>query len=186
MGNKAIAAVLMVLALSLSGCSAETTPTNPDGSDSLPKIDPALIPQEAPADVVEVNPDLFLVEYGDIIFKVGTGPTWCTLNGEDDVAICEHKETEVRYEPLPKPSDCEFTYGNQIKLLGRATTGETIADFTCVNSPYSDASTSPSLGDGEQITAFGFTCFVVGETARCENSAGDYIVLGPDAWAKSD
>ena len=186
MGNKAISIALLIVSLSLTGCSAETTSTNPDGSQSLPSIDPALIPQEAPADVVQVDPDLFLVDYGDVIFKVGTGPTWCTLSEYDDVAICEHKETEVRYEPLPKPSDCEFTYGNQIKLLGSATTGEVTADFTCANSPYSDASTSPSLQDGEQITAFGFTCFVVGETARCENSAEDFIVLGPDAWAKSD
>ena len=176
----------MVLALSLTGCSADTTPTNPDGSDSLPTIDPALIPQEAPADVVQVDPDLFMADYGDIIFKVGTGPTWCALNEVDDFAICEHKETDVSYEPIPKPSDCDFTYGNQLKLMGRSSTGEQTADFTCVNSPYSDASTSPSLGDGEQITAFGFTCFVVRETARCENSAGDFIVLGPEAWAKSD
>ncbi len=186
MGHKAISIALLVVSLSLAGCSVETTPTDPDGSQSLPTIDPALIPQEAPADVVQVDPDLFLLDYGDITFKVGTGPTWCTLSEFDDVAICEHKETEVRYEPVPKPSDCDFTYGNQIKLLGRATTGEITADFTCVNSPYGDASTSPSLHDGEQITAFGFTCFVVGETARCENSAGDFIVLGPDAWAKSD
>jgi hypothetical protein len=186
MGHKAISIALLVVSLSLSGCSAETTPTNPDGSGSLPTIDPALIPQEAPADVVQVDPDLFLVDYGDIIFKVGEGPTWCALNEVDDFAICEHKETDVRYEPLPKPSDCDFTYGNQIKLLGRASTDEKTADFTCVNSPYSDASTSPSLGDGEQITAFGFSCFVLGETARCENSAGDFIVLGPDAWAKSE
>jgi hypothetical protein len=186
MGNKAISIALLVVSLSLAGCSAETIPENPDGSGALPRIDPALIPQEAPADVVQVDPDLFLLDYGDITFKVGTGPTWCTLSELDDVAICEHKETEVRYEPVPKPSDCDFTYGNQIKLLGSATTGEITADFTCANSPYGDASTSPSLQDGEQITAFGFTCFVVGETARCENSAGDFIVLGPDAWAKSD
>jgi hypothetical protein len=116
---------------------------------------------------------------------VGTGPTWCTLSEYDDIAICEHKETEVRYEPLPIPADCVYTYGNQIKLLGSPVAGQKNADFTCANSPYSDASTSPSLADGEQITAFGFTCFVEGETARCENQAGDFIVLGPDAWAKS-
>jgi hypothetical protein len=187
MGNKAISSALLVLALSLTGCTAETTPGEADGgSEPMPTIDQALIPQEAPADVVEVDPDLFLVEYGDIIFKVGEGPTWCTLSEFDDIAICEHKETEVRYEPLPIPADCSFTYGNQIKLLGSAVTGEKTADFTCANSPYSDASTSPVLADGEQITAFGFSCFVQGETARCENSTGDFIVLGPDAWAKSD
>jgi len=136
-----------------------------------------------------VDSDLFLVEYGeyrDVIFKVGNGPTWCAISEFDDMAICEHKETEVRYEPLPIPADCNFTYGNQIKLLGSAVAGEKTADFTCANSPYSDASTSPVLADGEQITAFGFSCFVQGETARCENSTGDFIVLGPDAWAKSN
>jgi hypothetical protein len=185
MGKSAIASALLVLALSLTGCTAETTPSETDGTSQLPTIDPALIPQDAPADVVEVDPDLFMVEYGDIIFKVGTGPTWCTLSEYDDIAICEHKETDVRYEPLPIPEDCIYTYGNQIKLLGSPVAGQKNADFTCANSPYSDASTSPSLADGEQITAFGFTCFVEGETARCENQSGDFIVLGPDAWAKS-
>ena len=185
MGRTGLTSALMVLSLSLTGCVAEDTPASPDGSTPLPTIDQALIPQEAPADVVEVDPDLFLVDYGDIIFKVGDGPTWCTLSEYDDIAICEHKETEVRYEPLPIPADCIYTYGNQIKLLGSPVAGEKNADFTCANSPYSDASTSPSLADGEQITAFGFTCFVEGETARCENSTGDFIVLGPDAWAKS-
>jgi hypothetical protein len=190
MGNKVLSSALLVLALSLTGCTAETTPGDVDGgSEPLPTIDQSLIPQEAPADVVEVDSDLFLVEYGeyrDVIFKVGDGPTWCAISEFDDMAICEHKETEVRYEPLPIPADCSFTYGNQIKLLGSAVAGEKTADFTCANSPYSDASTSPVLADGEQITAFGFSCFVEGETARCENSTGDFIVLGPDAWAKSD
>ena len=188
MGKTAITSALLVIAISLTGCTAEVTPTNPDGSQSLPKIDPALIPQEAPAGVVEVNPDLFVVDYGaikDIIFKVGTGPTWCTLSEFDDNAICEHKEADVRYEPLPIPADCKFTYGNQIKLLGSPASGEEAAFFTCANSPYSDARTSPALADGERITAFGFSCFVQGETARCENSTGDFIVFGPDAWAKS-
>ena len=185
MGKTVLTSALLVLTLSLTGCAAEDTSTSPDGSTPLPTIDQALIPQEAPEDVVEVDPDLFMVDYGDIIFKVGTGPTWCTLSEYDDIAICEHKETDVRYEPLPVPTDCIYTYGNQIKLLGSSVSGEEIASFTCANSPYSDARTSPVLADGEQITAFGFSCFVQGETARCENSTGEFIVLGPDAWAKT-
>lgn len=181
-----VAAAVLALSLSFTGCVAETTPTNPDGSKPLPTIDQSLIPQEPPADVVVVDSDLYLVEYGDIIFKVGTGPTWCTLSEFEDIAICEHKETDVRYEPLPVPSDCSYTFGNQIKLHGSPTTGAVTAEFTCANSPYSDARTSPALNDGEQIIAFGFSCFVEGETARCENSNDDFIVLGPDAWAKSD
>jgi hypothetical protein len=185
MGKNTISSAVLVLAISLTGCTAETTPGEPDGSAPLPTIDQALIPQEAPADVVDVDPDLFLLEYGDIVFSVGTGPTWCALSEVEDNAICEHKETDVLYEPLPIPADCDFTYGNQIKLLGSPTSGEEPAFFTCANSPYSDASTSPALADGERIIAFGFSCFVEGETARCENSNGDFIVLGPDAWAKS-
>lgn len=186
MGYKVSSSILLLLALSLTGCAAEQTPGDTDGSEPLPTIDQSLVPQEVPEDVVDVDPDLFLVEYGDIIFKVGDGPTWCTLSEFDDIAICEHKETDVRYEPLPIPEDCSFTYGNQIKLLGSATAGQKTADFTCANSPYSDATTSPSLADGEKITAFGFSCFVEGQTARCQNATGDFIVLGPDAWAKSD
>jgi hypothetical protein len=186
MGSKVIATVLTVLALSLSGCTLATENGETDGSDPTPTIDQALIPQEAPADVVLVDSELFFVDYGDIMFKVGTGPTWCTISEFDDIAICEHKETDVLYAPLPKPEGCEYTYGNQIRLLGSPASDEKAAEFTCANSPYSDASTSPVLSDGEKISAFGFTCFVLDETARCENSTGQFIVLGPEAWAKSD
>ena len=185
MGKTVLTSALLVITLGLTGCAAEDTPTSPDGSTPLPTIDQALIPQEAPADVVEVDPDLFMVDYGDIIFKVGTGPTWCTLSEYDDIAICEHKETDVRYEPLPVPTDCIYTFGNQLKLLGSPAAGEAMAEFTCASSPYSDASSSPSLADGERITAFGFSCFVERDTARCENSTGEFIVLGPEAWAKT-
>jgi hypothetical protein len=186
MDTKRIASALLVLGLSLTGCVAESSPNESGAPAPLPSIDQALIPQEPAANVVEVNPDLFTVEYGDIIFRVGTGPTWCTISEFDNIAICEHQETAVQYEPIPIPADCDFTYGNQIKLLGSAISGEKTADFTCANSPYSDATSSPALADGEQITAFGFSCFVQGETARCTNSGGQFIVLGPEAWAKSD
>ena len=82
MGHKAISIALLVVALSLTGCSADTSPTNPDGSQSLPTIDPALIPQEAPADVVQVDSDLFLVDYGDVIIgdNCKVGPN-CYIRG---------------------------------------------------------------------------------------------------------
>jgi hypothetical protein len=186
MGNKVFFSALLVAMLSLSGCAAEPSDGDSSGSEPMPSIDQHLIPQKPPEDVVEVDPDLFIDAYGDVIFKVGDGPTWCSLSEYFDNAVCEHREIDVLYEPLPIPEDCQFTYGNQIKLLGSATAGEKTAEFTCANSPFSDASGSPALADGEQITAFGFTCFVEGKTARCENSAGDYIVLGPEAWGLSN
>ena len=61
-----------------------------------------------------------------------------------------------------------------------------MAEFTCANANWSDASASPALASGQRITTYGFSCFVEGQVARCENGSGDFIVLGPEAWATSD
>ena len=68
---------LLVVALLLTGCAAETESATP-GVEPSPTIAPELIPTEPPAEVVDVIPEGFLTSYGDIIFKVGDGPTWCT------------------------------------------------------------------------------------------------------------
>ncbi len=176
--------MLLTLVL-LAGCSVDGAEEIPSPGPS-PSIDQKLIPTQAPDDVVDVEPAGFLTSYGDVIFKVGTGPTWCTMSEFDDFVICEHKEFDAKYESLEVPESCEYTYGYQLRLRGTEVSGSKMAQFTCANANWSDASTSPILASGERITTFGFSCFVEGQVARCENSKGDFIVLGPEVWAMSD
>ena len=176
---------LVISALLLTGCAASEELSEP-GPEASPTIDEALIPTAPPADVVNVDPTGYLTSYGDVIFKVGDGPTWCTMSEFDDFVICEHKEFDAKYELLPVPEDCQYTYGYQLRLRGSEVAGSKMAGFTCANANWSDPSASPVLASGERITTFGFSCFVEGQVARCENSTGDFIVLGPEAWAASD
>jgi hypothetical protein len=176
---------LLIAALVLTGCAAETETTDA-ATEPTPSIDQTLIPTAPPADVVNVDPGAYLTSYGDVIFKVGDGPTWCTMSEFDDFVICEHKEFDAKYQLLPVPEDCQYTFGYQMRLRGNPVEGSKMAGFTCANANWSDPSTSPVLASGEKITTFGFSCFVEGQTARCENSTGDYIVLGPEVWAASE
>ena len=176
---------LLVATLFLAGCAAETESSTP-GVEPSPTIAPELIPTAAPEEVVDVIPEGFLTSYGDIIFKVGDGPTWCTMSEFDNFVTCEHREFDVKYEQLPVPEDCQYTYGYQLRLRGAPTEGFKMAEFTCANANWSDPSTAPILASGERITTFGFSCFVEKQAARCENALGDFIVLGPEAWAMSE
>jgi hypothetical protein len=186
MGKKLFAGSLLVIALALSGCTYDQPEeTAAPSVEPTPTIDSSLIPEEAPVDAVEVSSAEFLTPYGDYIFKVGDGPTWCTISEADDFVICEHKEFSAKYDPIPIPADCEFTYGYQVRLRGAPVAGSKQADFTCANSAWSDASMAPALEDGQRLSAGGFNCFVEGQVARCENNAGDFIVFGPTAWAFS-
>ena len=185
MGKFFLGTSLLAVSLVLSGCTAEGEGSEP-APEPTPTIDQELVPTAPPAEVVDVDPGAFLTSYGDVIFKVGDGPTWCTMSEFDDFVICEHKEFDAKYELLPVPADCEYTYGFQLRLRGKPVEGSKMAEFTCANANWSDASSSPVLASGERITTFGFTCFVEGQVARCENSTGDFIVLGPEAWATSE
>jgi hypothetical protein len=188
MGSKALITAIVLVSLSLTGCSAEQEPTaNPTPTpDSTPTVEASAAPTVAPVDLVIVEPSKFMTSYGDLIFRVGDGPTWCTLSEAQNVAVCEHSEADALYEPVPIPDDCLDSYGSQLRLLGKPVAGESTAGFTCVSSLYSDPSGAPVLASGESVTDFGFLCFVEEQSARCENSNGDYIALGPKAWAHSD
>jgi hypothetical protein len=176
---------VLILSLILTGCAGQA-PVDEPTLEPTPTIDQKLIPTAPPANVVNVDPAAFLTSYGDVIFKVGDGPTWCTMSEFDDFVICEHKEFNAKYALLPVPADCQYTFGYQLRLRGNPVAGSKMAGFTCANANWSDPSASPALLSGERITTFGFSCFVEGQVARCENRAGDYIVLGPEAWAFSD
>lgn len=185
MGKLFLGSSLLVVGLMLSGCTAQTE-ANVSTPEASPSIDEKLVPTAPPAEVVDVDPAGFLTSYGDVVFKVGDGPTWCTMSEFDEFVICEHREFDATYAALPVPEDCQYTYGYQLRLRGNPVAGSKMAEFTCANANWSDASTSPVLASGERITTFGFSCFVEGQVARCENSTGDYIVLGPNVWAMSD
>ena len=188
MGSKALITAVVLVSLSLTGCSAEQeTTANPTQTpESTPTAEASPAPTQAPVDLVIVEPDKFISSNGDLIFRAGDGPTWCTLSGAENVAVCEHSEADALYDRVPIPDDCENAYGSQLRLLSKAITGEQTAGFTCVSSLYSDPSEAPVLASGESVTDFGFLCFVEEQSARCENSNGDYIALGPKAWAHSD
>jgi hypothetical protein len=185
MSKFSLGSSLLTATLLLAGCAAETEDSTPVVTPS-PVIAPELIPTAPPEEVVDVIPEGFLTSYGDIIFKVGDGPTWCTMSEFDDFVMCEHREFDAKYEQLPLPEDCQYTYGYQLRLRGSPVEGSKMAEFTCANANWSDPSAAPILASGERITTFGFSCFVEKQAARCENSMGDFIVLGPDAWAMSE
>lgn len=185
MGKFFLGSSLLAVSIVISGCAVGGE-IDESAPEPTPIIDQELIPTAPPAEVVDVSPAAFLTSYGDVIFRVGDGPTWCTMSESDDFVICEHKEFDAKYELLPVPEDCQYTFGFQLRLRGQPVAGSKIAGFTCANANWSDPSASPVLASGERITTFGFSCFVEGQVARCENSTDDFIVLGPEAWATSD
>ena len=171
--------------LAATGCVA----TDPNASDSpsetqvLPSIDPSLIPTAAPASVIDVPADGFKTAYGDFIFKIGQGPTWCTISPDFGYTVCEQSEVATQYAPIQVPLTCQYSYGYQVRLWGKKPAKGPAAEFPCNGGAFSDPANAGTLLDGQRIVADGFSCFVSGVTARCDNQDGAYIVLGPQAWA---
>lgn len=182
-----IAAVVMALGIMLgaSGCatSGPDSGSNPSQSNSMPTIDPSLIPTAPPASVIDVSADTFKTSYGDYIFKVGQGPTWCTISPSFGYTVCEQSEVATQYAPIQVPASCQYSYGYQVRLWGSKPSKGAAAEFPCSGGAFSDPSSAGTLLDGQRVTVAPFTCFVVGITARCENTQKNYIVLGPQAWA---
>ncbi|MEN9731537.1 MAG: hypothetical protein RL488_847 [Actinomycetota bacterium] len=171
------------VALTLAGCSSPA-PTPTSSADPTPSIAASLIPTAPPSDVVDVDPALFAGDFGDYTFRVGDGPTWCTINNIRMNVLCEQSEADAKYPPIPVPSSCEFSYGYQVQLFAtQPEDGSKIADFVCSGGAYADPTSAYVLNSGERLTLDGISCFVEGTAARCENEAHNYIVLGPDAWA---
>lgn len=175
----------MLLALALSGCASDgSNSAAPTTEASEPAINPTLIPGPPPASVIDVDPATFKQSTGDYVFRVGSGPTWCTISPQFKMAICEQSEVSTLYAPVPVPSSCQYSYGYQVQLKDtRPTDGSDSAIFPCMGSQFSDPSGAQTLLDGQQISVAPFSCYVAVDTARCENAEGSYIVLGPKAWA---
>jgi hypothetical protein len=185
---RGVAAVVLAASLLMgaAGCAASPeTSVSPTSIDGIQKIDPTLIPTAPPATVVDVDASGFKTSYGDYIFRVGDGPTWCTISPDFGYTVCEQSEVATQYEPIPMPASCDYSYGYQVRLWGTQPETGDIAEFPCSGGAFSDPTGAQTLLDGQRVTVAPFTCFVDKATARCENETGDYVVLGPQAWALS-
>ena len=185
---RGVAAVVLAASLLVgaAGCSASSNPSmSPSATDALPTINPSLIPTAPPASVQDVDAASFKTSYGDYIFRVGDGPTWCTISPDFGYTVCEQSEVATQYEPIPMPNSCDYSYGYQVRLWGKKPPTGNVAEFPCSGGAFSDPTGAQTLMDGQRISVAPFSCFVAGITARCQNQGGDYIVLGPQAWALS-
>jgi hypothetical protein len=175
------------LALGLTGCApavdAKQASASSTSANSWPTVDPSLIPPAATADLPRVNAADYSSGATEYIFKVGSGPTWCSINQQSSFVICEQDEAATQYDPIPVPNSCQYSFGFQIRLESQAAKNGKAAAFTCSGGYYADPSKAKTLEDGSAISVAGFTCYTAGQTARCDNAAHQYIVLGAKAWA---
>jgi hypothetical protein len=181
-----LVALTLALVAGLAGCAPaeSSSPTATESpTTSWPVIDPSLIPPAATADLPLANAADYLTSYSDYVFKIGTGPTWCSINKDAQFAICEQDEAATQYDPIPTPDSCSYSFGYQVKLVAKAPAAGKAAEFTCSGGYYADASKAKTLDNGYSIKVGDFTCYTAGQTARCDNAAGEYIVLGAKAWA---
>jgi hypothetical protein len=181
-------ALAITLAIGLGGCATSSDGANSPSSQVIPTPDPALIPPAlndgAIKDSVKaVNNAGFDDGFGDFIFKVGDGPSWCTITPDSNEVICEQNEAAASYLPIPAPADCQGSYGYQIRLWGSKPATGNIAEFVCSTGQWQDPANAKVLASGSKITAGAFTCYVKDTAARCENGAGQFIALGPKVWA---
>lgn len=185
MGVRFILVPVAAVTLALSGCSVTVEPTaSPSQTQSAtPTIDPTLIPSASPTELTQVDPSTLMSASGDFLFKVGSGPTWCTIVSDGSEVVCEMNEADALYKPVPVPDSCNYSYGYQISLLATASSTRDEASFVCAGGYYSDPNGAATLNSGESVTVAPFTCFVQEVTARCENADGKFIALGPKAWA---
>lgn len=173
------------LALTVSGCAASgaAQPTSEPTGIATPTPNQSLVPSPAPVDVIAVDPTVYDDGFGDYVFKVGDGPTACSISTMSNFVLCEQNEAAAVYKPVPVPETCEYSYGYQVRLWGAQPENGDIAEFACSGGPYADAENAEILATGQSISVAGFTCFVEGITARCENATGQWIALGPEVWS---
>jgi hypothetical protein len=182
-GRKSFLVTAVALSSLILGGCAVTPTTDPTSTDiPLQTFDPALIPTVPAEDALALEPYIFESGYGDYIFRVGTGPAWCSINPEEKFVVCEQNEADATYDQVPAPTECKLSYGYQIRLNEKAASGKD-AQFNCASGLYADPSNAQTLNPGETLTVGELTCFVVEATVRCDNKNEHYIVLGPEVWA---
>jgi len=182
-----VAALSLAVVAGLTSCAGLDVGNDPTPSasatDSMPSVDPSLIPPAATADLPRVALNDYVTSYNDYVFKVGDGPTWCSINQQTEFVICEQDEAATLYDAIPVPDSCAYSYGYQIRLEASKPNNGDFASFTCAGGYYTDPSKAKILDDGSAIEAGPFTCYTAGQTVRCDNKDGKYIVLGARAWA---
>ena len=177
-------ALAITLAIGLGGCATSSDgAASPTQTQTIPTPDPALIP-DAPAETITaVDAAAYDDGFGSYVFRVGDGPSWCTITTDLDQVLCEQNEAAASYAMIPTPSDCDGSYGYQVRLYGSQPESGEIAGFVCSTGQWQDPAGAQVLAAGTKITAGAFTCYVKDTAARCQNESGQYIALGPKVWA---
>lgn len=187
MSRVLVASVLLGVSLVLSSCSAtpidDAANNGSNQSRPTPTPDQALVPSEVPTDLMVIDPEVFNNGFDEYVFKVGEGPTWCTISPVSQFTLCEQNEAAAIYAPIPAPESCVYSYGYQVRLWSSKPEIGDFADFACSGGFYSDASDAKTLLTGQSVSAAGFTCFVENVTARCGNESGQWMALGPQVWS---
>ena len=178
-----VAFVALSLVAALSGCAGDAGADPTQSGVPMPSIDPALIPDSAPSDIVTADITKFDSGFGEYTFRVGEGLVWCTINSESNFVVCEQNEASAQYQPIPIPDTCDFSYGYQVRMWAQAPSGSPIVDMPCSGGAYADPTGTEKLQDREKVLVNGITCWVDQLNVRCDNEAGNYIALGPEIWA---
>jgi hypothetical protein len=101
-----IALVSLALITLLSGCGGTSVADPTASASGQPTIDPALIPDAAPGDATLIDAAQFDMGFGEYTFRAGEGSVWCTINFENNYAVCEQNEANALYNPLNVPDSC--------------------------------------------------------------------------------
>lgn len=183
--KRSLAVVLGVgLAITLGACvSPDSGGNDTSGASPTPTPDQALVPQAPADDAVVADPAIYDTGFDWFSFKVGNGPTWCTIDSAADNVLCEQNEAAAQYEPIPAPGDCDGSYGYQLQLWSQKPENAEIAGFTCASGQYQDPNVAQILPSGQTLTVGSITCYVEEVTARCENENGQWIAMGPQTWS---
>ena len=173
----------IALLIAVSACTPDGGETATPTATAIETPDASLIPPPAGADVKAVDSSLYDVGFSEFLFRAGEGPTWCTINADEQWVLCEQNEASATYKPVAPPADCEYSYGYQIKLYATQPENGQTAGFVCASGYYTDGSAAATLKSGEKITVGDITCYVAEVVARCDNKNGQYIALGSNIWA---
>lgn len=176
--------LIVSLSLALAGCAGGgngEAPTN--GSQPTKTPDQALVPKAPDEKAVAADPANYDDGFGWIVFKVGTGPTWCTITPETDRVLCEQNEAAATYEQVPPAAGCDGSYGYQVQLWGNKPDSGNYAEFACSSGQFSDPTDAEVLPAGETISKGSITCNVEDVNVRCENKSGQWMALGPAVWS---
>lgn len=172
------------LVITLGACAANPVDDTAKISvQATPTPDQSLVPVAPVTELLVVEPAVYSDGFGWFSFKVGDGPTWCTITPDEDRVLCEHNEAAAQYQPVPPAEGCEGSYGYQLQLWATAPENGQIVEFPCASGQFQDPSGAQILPSGSKISVGSITCFVEDVTARCDNLTGQWMAFGPQVWS---